>query len=95
MTSNIVRSIIHDIWKIGGLDESFLRYLQLIGDANAAVKSSFRVGQLAQATTALAGLAASAYHHYNQGKTEDPVKVKVDARHAVLCFSWLFSLSTI
>jgi hypothetical protein len=85
MTSTPVVNSIKQLWRHVGLDEAFVTpYLSLKGDADSTVPSSFKVGQLAQTTVALCGLAASLFH----GSRNDskPPKVEVDARHALLNF---------
>lgn len=83
--SQAVLESVRRLWRHVGLDESFLQYLTLYGDPDLAIQSSFKVGHLAQATTSLAGLSASAFHS-TRSKDVGKLKVSVDARHAVLCF---------
>jgi hypothetical protein len=88
MTTPATRAVfetVKSLWRKVGLEEGVLEKLSLTGEPDKAAKSSFRVGHIAQASTALAGLAASAVFQY-RNETEAP-KVDVDARHALLCFS--------
>lgn len=83
--SKAVVETIRRFWSHMGLDESFLTNLTLSGNPDTVVPTSFKVGHLAQASTALSGLAASAFYG---GRNEDggPPMVKVDARLALLNF---------
>jgi hypothetical protein len=85
-TSRTVMESVRQLWKHARLDEGFLAHLELTGNADTAVPSSFKVGHVAQATTAAAGLAASAILYARSGGKEPAVRAKVDARHALLNF---------
>ncbi|KAG8822853.1 hypothetical protein FRC19_005113 [Serendipita sp. 401] len=100
MSRTAVLASVQQLWKHLGLKDGFVeKKLVLSGDPDKVVQSSFRVGQLAQASTALVGLAASVFHgrRKSAGDAEDDrlgerllenaPEVKVDARHAVLCFA--------
>lgn len=84
-----VRTSIKQLWNHVGLPESIFPELLLTGDPDMAAKSSFKVGHLAQTTTALAGLSASALYGLRTSENGDghrPV-VEVDARKALLNFA--------
>ncbi|PVG03554.1 CoA-transferase family III [Serendipita vermifera] len=86
-TGRSVMESVRQLWRHARLDEGFLTHLELTGNADAAIPSSFKVGHLAQATTAAAGLAASAVLNAKSGGTEPAVKATVNARHAILNFA--------
>lgn len=76
---------VRSVWRRVGLEEAILGKLSLAGEPDKSTMSSFQVGHIAQASTALSGLAASAFLRYRNG--EDAPRVHVDARHALLGFS--------
>ena len=75
--------VIHSIWTRAGLPLSRLPELVLTGNAGPVLPSSFRVGELAQITTALSALAASYLHEL---RTDEKRIVTVDKREAALEF---------
>jgi hypothetical protein len=79
MSADIAR----DLWLAQGLPAHFLRHLKFLGNPDTAVRSSFRLGAIAQASIGLAALSSAYLHYLRTGKTQD---VSVDARHAALEF---------
>ena len=82
-----VRASIKQLWNHVGLSEITCPELVLTGDPDTAANSSFGVGRLAQTTTAVAGLAASAFYGLRTSD-ERGLMVEVDARKALLNFGW-------
>jgi crotonobetainyl-CoA:carnitine CoA-transferase CaiB-like acyl-CoA transferase len=74
--------ILADLWSMAGGDPSALEAVMLTGQ-EPALPSSFRVGALAQATIAAAGLAAAQIHRQRGGGEQT---VAVDMRHAAIEF---------
>ncbi|KAG8816378.1 hypothetical protein FRC17_000345 [Serendipita sp. 399] len=98
MSKAAVVATVKQIWKHLGFKDEFVDKKLVLsgGDPDLVAKSSFKVGQLAQASTALTGLAASALYGYRISheaagdgarETEYAPEVGVDARHALLCFA--------
>ena len=74
--------ILADLWSMAGGDLSALEAVVLTGQ-EPALPSSFRVGALAQAAIAAAGLAAAQLHKQRGGGDQT---VAVDMRHAAIEF---------
>ena len=74
--------ILADLWSMAGGDLSALEAVVLTGQ-EPALPSSFRVGALAQAAIATAGLAAAQLHKQRGGGDQT---VAVDMRHAAIEF---------
>ncbi|KAF8895119.1 CoA-transferase family III domain-containing protein [Infundibulicybe gibba] len=74
---------VQDIWCSSGLPKSALARLKLIGDADTAINSSFRLGLAAQISIGLSGLSAAQFHAFRTGTEQNVV---VDARHAIIQF---------
>ncbi|KAG8717471.1 hypothetical protein FRC09_014225 [Ceratobasidium sp. 395] len=79
------KQIIDKLWAVPtlSLPPSSTQQLVLTGPSEPVVPSSFRVGAAAQASIACSAL-SSAYIHQLRNKLDEPQKVSVDARHAVL-----------
>ena len=76
------RQILTDLWAAGGGDTDALSRVVLTGD-EPALPSSFRVGAIAQASIAAAGLAAAEIWRLRSGRSQS---VSVDMRHAAIEF---------
>ncbi len=76
------RQILTDLWAAGGGDAEALSRVVLTGD-EPALPSSFRVGPMAQASIAAAGLAAAEIWRLRSGRSQS---VSVDMRHAAIEF---------
>jgi crotonobetainyl-CoA:carnitine CoA-transferase CaiB-like acyl-CoA transferase len=74
--------ILADLWSLAGGDAAALDAVELTGQ-EPALPSSFRVGALAQAAIAAAGLAAAQLHRQRGGPSQT---VAVDMRHAAIEF---------
>ena len=74
--------ILADLWSMAGGDPSALEAVVLTGE-EPALPSSFRVGALAQAAIAAAGLAAAQLHKQRGGGDQT---VAIDMRHAAIEF---------
>ena len=72
--------ILAELWMGAGGEHAALDSVQLSG-AEPALPSSFRVGALAQASIAAAGLAAAQLHQQRGGVGQT---VSVDMRHAAI-----------
>ncbi|KAJ7725372.1 CoA-transferase family III [Mycena metata] len=72
-----------NLWLKHGLPVSFLSRLNLSSHPDPAIKSSFRLGTVAQTSIGLSGLSAAQFHLLRTGVDQE---VTVDARHAVLEF---------
>jgi crotonobetainyl-CoA:carnitine CoA-transferase CaiB-like acyl-CoA transferase len=74
--------IVADLWRLVGADASALEYLSL-SRSDPVLPSSFRIGAAAQASIALAGLAAAELRHRAGAQRQ---RVGVDMRHAATEF---------
>jgi crotonobetainyl-CoA:carnitine CoA-transferase CaiB-like acyl-CoA transferase len=74
--------ILADLWSAAGGEPSAIEAVSLTGQ-EPALPSSFRVGALAQAAIAAAGLAAAQIHRQRGGAAQT---VSVDMRHAAIEF---------
>lgn len=82
MSISVPTSVLRDLWSLVGADPAALARVTLTGD-DPALPSSFRVGTLAQASIAAAGLAAAELHRLRTGTAQS---VTVDMRHAAIEF---------
>ena len=71
------------LWRGAGGPEDWLGRARIDGDAEPTLPTIFRVGHLAAATTAAAGLAAAAIHDRRTGTAQ---RVRVHMRHAEVAF---------
>ncbi|KAJ6620727.1 CoA-transferase family III domain-containing protein [Mycena sp. CBHHK59/15] len=71
------------LWAASALESGFLSRLNLSNQPNSVIKSSFKLGDVAQTTIGLSGLSAAQFHLLRTGIDQE---VKVDARHAALEF---------
>ncbi|KAJ7043855.1 CoA-transferase family III domain-containing protein [Mycena alexandri] len=76
-------SAARNLWLGNGLPVSFLSRLNLSSHPDPAIKSSFKLGTIAQTSIGLSGLSAAQFHLLRTGVDQE---VTVDARHAVLEF---------
>jgi crotonobetainyl-CoA:carnitine CoA-transferase CaiB-like acyl-CoA transferase len=74
--------IVADLWRLAGADAAALDYLKLSG-SDPVLPSSFRVGTAAQASIAVAALAAAELRHCAGASRQ---RVSVDMRHAAIEF---------
>ena len=72
--------IVSNLWRLGGGDPSALNFLTLSGD-EPQLPSTFRVAAIAQASIAVAGLAAAELWRLRSGARQT---VSVDMRHAII-----------
>jgi crotonobetainyl-CoA:carnitine CoA-transferase CaiB-like acyl-CoA transferase len=77
-----VAHMLADVWHLAGGDPAALARVDLVG-SEPVLPSSFRVGAVAQATIAAAGLAASEVHRARTGLAQ---RVRVAMRHAAVEF---------
>ena len=72
--------IVSNLWRLGGGDPSALNFLTLSGN-EPQLPSTFRVAAIAQASIAVAGLAAAELWRLRSGARQT---VSIDMRHAVI-----------
>ncbi|KAH0277602.1 CoA-transferase family III, partial [Aureobasidium melanogenum] len=83
-TSHAASDVVEELWKGLDLPSEALSHVQLEGDSEPALPSSFRLGVLAQSTIALSALAAAQIHALrNDGQVS---QVEVGLQHAVIEF---------
>jgi crotonobetainyl-CoA:carnitine CoA-transferase CaiB-like acyl-CoA transferase len=81
MADETGQAALSGLWQLAGGSAAALDHVELSGDE--ALPSSFRIGAVAQAAIAAAGLAAAAHWQAKTGRWQ---RVAVDARHAALEF---------